>query len=104
MEFKKLLLVTDGFLNDGTGSGITLFNLFKGWELSKINVFSAASDKANMGLIKGIDAFQRIQKLKKKKNLTILMILTCSFISKSFKTLLNSICTDSNFKNAKTDN
>tara|TARA_Y100000768_G_scaffold246091_1_gene186630 strand:- start:14465 stop:15706 length:1242 start_codon:yes stop_codon:yes gene_type:complete len=67
MEFKKLLLVTDGFLNDGTGSGITLFNLFKGWELSKINVFSAASDKANMGLIKGTDAFQKNSKRLKKK-------------------------------------
>ena len=86
MEFKKLLLVTDGLLNDGTGSGITLYNLFKGWELSKIYVFSAASDKADMGLIKGADALQKKPKKLKKKgkpgnsndfNLR-------SFISKSF--------------------
>ena len=67
MEFKKLLLVTDGLLNDGTGSGITLYNLFKGWELSKIYVFSAASDKADMGLIKGADALQKKPKKLKKK-------------------------------------
>ena len=86
MEFKKLLLVTDGFLNDGTGSGITLFNLFKGWELSKINVFSAASDKANMGLIKGIDAFQKnTKKLKKKEKPNNSNDFNLrSFISKSF--------------------
>ena len=70
MEFKKLLLVTDGLLNDGTGSGITLYNLFKGWELSKIYVFSADSDKADMGLIKGADALQKKPKKLKKKRKT----------------------------------
>ena len=78
MIFKKILVVTDANLNDGTGSGITLSNLFGGWCLDKIAVYSVKNDKVNKGILTGSECFdasgayaRNIPSGKKKsKNLT----------------------------------
>ena len=51
MNFRRLLILTDGMLNDGTGSGITLGNLFKGWLPDKLKVYSVQKDRGSTGLL-----------------------------------------------------
>jgi hypothetical protein len=57
MNFKNILVVTDGNFNDGTGSGITLANLFKGWDFDKLGVYSVKNDRQNGGILKGESCF-----------------------------------------------
>ena len=58
MKFKKILIVTDARLNDGTGTGITLSNLFRGWQLSDLALYSVKNDKTNNGILHGGDCFK----------------------------------------------
>lgn len=81
MNFKKILIATDGYLNDGTGSGVTLSNLFKGWDTKKISVFSVAYDKKFGGLLYSDDCF----------NGEIVKTNTSQIKNKSIKTSLKNI-------------
>ena len=47
MIFKNLLIVTDGNLNDGTGSGLILGDLFKEWDSERLGVYSVNNDRRN---------------------------------------------------------
>ena len=59
MEFKTILVVTDGILSDGTGSGVTLGNLFQGWDLNKFALYSVENDRLNGGILQGHDCFNK---------------------------------------------
>lgn len=58
MKFKKILIVTDARLNDGTGTGITLSNLFRGWQSSAFALYSVKNDKTNNSILYGRDCFR----------------------------------------------
>ncbi len=79
MNYRRLLIFTDGFLNDGTGSGVTLYNLFKGWDKNKLSVFSAAYDKSNNGLLFPNRCFEgnlnQAKVAKKDKNFSLKILI-----------------------------
>jgi len=58
MKFKKILIVTDAMLGDGTGTGITLSNLFRGWQSSHLALYSVKNDKINNGILHGRDCYK----------------------------------------------
>lgn len=68
MLFKNLLIVTDGNLNDGTGSGITLGNLFKAWDSDRLGVYSVNNDRTNGGILKGQACFRNAENDGSEKN------------------------------------
>ena len=100
MEFKTILVVTDGILSDGTGSGVTLGNLFQGWDLNKFALYSVENDRLNGGILQGHDCFNKAinsqnckyeKKLKNKGWLNYFKVLVAKSGIRPYLTLIAPI-------------